>query len=512
MISLATLSPVPRTLDTRVSDLLLQYSAEGPHEHTLFVPTSANLNALSGAVDAVRGDLVAAWVVPSLRDYFAACLVGLETNLRADPARPAVYVQRFAGALLRVVREDPRPHAETAPVVRARLEAAPGLFAAVQSHCHTLLDDRLTALAESLDSCGRILAECRDALAGWDDAPGLAALAVSVAGEAARVRMELLTAVGTPRETAPEMAYADLLRGRFGIAIDELLAWHEEEIAASAEALARAAAAVTPGIPAPRLLAERAGAYPTPEAMFAAAHACLARARARARDFVDLPEGESCAIAPLPQLQESSYPWGAAHGFPPVQGRRRGVWYLNRSNWAAVTRGWVQMMAIHEVYPGHHTQNVKTATNDDLPRTAKAMGFNGPATPLSEGIAHRAEEQLIDLYDDPLFPVFVRLRRLHTAVRIKADLLLHHFGQPVAAAEQLYVDFLGFSADSARGQVHYQELHPGYMTCYYYGYKKLTEMRAASSLSEKAFTEITFASGYATLDLMRHLLAYDTGR
>jgi len=66
---------------------------------------------------------------------------------------------------------------------------------------------------------------------------------------------------------------------------------------------------------------------------------------------------------------------------------------------------------------------------------------------------------------------------------------------------------LGFSRESARGQVHYQELHPGYMTCYYYGYKQLAAMRADSALTEKQFTETTFACGYATLDLVRATLA-----
>ena len=495
-----------REYDTRVSDLLLRYGAEGPYEGMLFVPDAAHLSRMRRMVTDVSRDLRTSDVPPHLRTYFAACLVGVETNLAADPARPHAYVQRLAGAITRVATEDPRPHAETAPVLRAKLETAPALLAAVQSQCAHLPDDRLAALAESLDSFGRILASCRDTLRGWADAPELAPLCEQVSGEVVRVRGELLAQIGTPRDLAPELPYEQLLRGRFGIELRDLLAWHEDEIAGAAEELAQAAAAVLPGVPAPQLLAERGGPYASPEAMFAAAHECLALAQTRARDFVDLPEGESCAIEPLPQLQESSYPWGAAHGFPPVQGRRHGVWYLNRSNWAAVTRGWVQMMAIHEVYPGHHTQNVKTATSD-LPRTCKAMGFNGPATPLSEGIAHRAEEQLIDLYDDPAFPVFVRLRRLHTAVRIKADLMLHHFGRPAAEAERLYVDYLGFSTASARGQVHYQELHPGYMTCYYYGYKQLTAMRAASRLSEKAFTETAFACGYATLDLVRHMLA-----
>lgn len=164
------------------------------------------------------------------------------------------------------------------------------------------------------------------------------------------------------------------------------------------------------------------------------------------------------------------------------------------------------MMAIHEVYPGHHAQNVKTAVGD-LPISAKVAGFNGRATPLVEGIAHRSEELLSDLYGDALFPLFVRFRRLHTALRVQADLLLHHFGRPAAEVARLYVDRLGFSPESARGQVHYQELHPGYMVCYYYGYRALAALRAASPLAEREFTETTFACGYTTLEVARRALA-----
>lgn len=430
MLAFAALPDSAHALDARVSDLLLRYAAEGPHEATLFVPTPAALSALQQAVDEANAACRAAGAVPhALTDYFAACLIGLRTNLAADPARPAAYVQRLASALPRLVTEDPRPHVALAPILRAKLDAAPDLIAAVRTLCRTLPDDRLTATAEALDSLARVLDACRKTVALWFDAPGLATLCEGASLAATAARAVLLADIGTPRDDdgdAPEMAYADLLMGRFGIALADLLTWHEAEIARVADELMHAAAAVAPGVPAPRLLMERSGPYDSPDAMFAAAHACLALAHDRARAFVNLPEGEECRIEPMPQLLEGSYPWGGAHGFPPVQGQKVGVWYLNTANWRAVTRGWVQMMAIHEVYPGHHTQNVKTATAD-LPRTAKAMGFNGRATPLSEGIAHRAEEQLIDLYDDPLFPVFVRYRRLHTATHIKADLMLHHF-------------------------------------------------------------------------------------
>jgi len=70
----------------------------------------------------------------------------------------------------------------------------------------------------------------------------------------------------------------------------------------------------------------------------------------------------------------------------------------------------------------------------------------------------------------------VAYRRLHTAVRIKADLLLHHFGRPVEDAVRLYREHMQFSPGAARGQVDFQQLWPGYMTIYYYGQEHLDEI------------------------------------
>lgn len=52
-----------------------------------------------------------------------------------------------------------------------------------------------------------------------------------------------------------------------------------------------------------------------------------------------------------------------------------------------------------------------------------------------------------------------------------------------------------------------QELHLGYMVCYYYGYRALAALRAASPLAEREFTETTFACGYTTLEVARRALA-----
>ena len=77
-------------------------------------------------------------------------------------------------------------------------------------------------------------------------------------------------------------------------------------------------------------------------------------------------------------------------------------------------------------------------------------------------------------------------------MRIKADLYLHYFEDLWRTRSSFYVDGLGFDWNTARGQVLYQERNPGYMTCYYYGMKRLRELEAQYMPDEKEFTRTLF--------------------
>jgi len=57
---------------------------------------------------------------------------------------------------------------------------------------------------------------------------------------------------------------------------------------------------------------------------------------------------------------------------------------------------------------------------------------------------------------------------------------------------KLYMQELGFDRTSARGQVLYQELNPGYMTCYYYGMKKIGDLQAKFKYGDKEFYRDSF--------------------
>ena len=92
-------------------------------------------------------------------------------------------------------------------------------------------------------------------------------------------------------------------------------------------------------------------------------------------------------------------------------------------------------------------------------------------------------------------------------MRIKADLMMHYHGRPIDEIVELYMKELGFDRVSARGQVRYQERNPGYMTCYYYGMKRLEDLQAQSRLEDKAFTQLLFAVGRISLENFAKFLA-----
>jgi uncharacterized protein (DUF885 family) len=232
-------------------------------------------------------------------------------------------------------------------------------------------------------------------------------------------------------------------------------------------------------------------------------------ARERSRAYITLPAGETCEVWRVPEYLKGAYPWGGYFSLgSALAGQPRGAVFLNADNYRTVTRGWVQLNAIHECYPGHHAQFAKTATGD-MPLSFKVGTVASRAAALSEGIAVRTETLMQEIFDEPAFPLFAAYRRLHTALRIWVDLVLHHFHSPRAADEAvaLYGEYMRFAPHVARGQVYAQQLSPGYFTTYHYGATALERIQAACGWDDRRFTELIFSCGKVSLGILERLLA-----
>ncbi len=525
------LANVYRKLDAKIADEIYKLSSGNVYETVAVVPSLESKeqskvvfqSLLKEAQALQTPDSVFSLVKDHLVEFLQGRISGVDSSY--------LHLNRFVGAQTRLVdfstRQDSRPASKRAEVLDARFGQMDAVWDGVKKLFGTVPADKVrevvracevldtvsTAAAANIDEkyAGLGSGERAKLLAGLEGLAAKARAWKSEAGQEASARAQEPGAAKEPSESldAQRKSYERVLLEECGVSLSELLKWHEEEIAGTRAELIETATKtglqpVKSQNDAFDILQKHGGPCDTVEEMFERMVGYVAAAKAATKDgYVDLPE-ETCLVIPTPEQTKDDFPWG---GYGGGCRRRRpmvGAVFLNDSNYKAVTDGWLKMMAIHECYPGHHAQWVRS-TLDTLPETVK-LGSRG--TPLLEGTAHRSEKLMEWIFpDDPVFPLFVRLRRHHTAVRIKADLMMHYFGRPIDEVVELYMKELGFDRNSARGQVRYQERNPGYMTCYYYGMKRLADLQAQSGLDDKAFTQLLFAVGRISLENFAKFLA-----
>lgn len=306
-----------------------------------------------------------------------------------------------------------------------------------------------------------------------------------------------------------EEEYRTLLSKRLGVSLDELLAWHKEEIEKTREEVFAIAKKLNIPEPEPKTMEEvneilfkYEGPCQSPEEMFERANEYLKRTRALAHEYVNLPEDESCLCVEISDSCKDSYPWGGYEGGDFTVRPIRGQMFLNNYNYQNVTDGWIKLNALHEAYPGHHVQYVRAAI-DSRPETVK---IGAKLVPVLEGTCLRTERAFEFIYgEDPFFPLFVAYRRHHASVRIYVDLMLFYHGATLEEAVKTYEKELGFDRGTARSQVRAHQNMQGYFTCYYYGMKKICQWEKEYGFSKKDFTELLFSAGYISIERLGEL-------
>lgn len=334
-------------------------------------------------------------------------------------------------------------------------------------------------------------------------------LAVELASENAPAEKVVKDDLSITVKMDPE-EYRTLLKKRMGVSLDELLAWHKEEMEKTRADVFDIASKLDIPEPAPKTMQEvndilfkYEGPCDSPEEMFERADTYLKRTRALAHEFVNLPEDEQCICAMVPDTCRDSYPWGGYEGGDFSVKPLRGQMFLNQHNYKNVTDGWIKLNSLHEAYPGHHVQYVR-AEVDKTPETVK---IGAKMTPILEGTCLRTERAFQFIYgEDPFFPLFVAYRRHHASTRIYVDLMMYYYGATLEEVVQIYEKELGFDRVTARGQVRAQQNMPGYFTCYYYGMKKITEWEETYKFTKKEYTELLFSAGYISIDRLEELI------
>ena len=516
---------------------IMQFEGYGRKEKDLVIETPETKEATLGRYEALRErarnleapDPVFELVKHVLIDYLDAMQDRVEGQFR-NPARRLLHAGWGFSSLMRT---DRRPVEERFEDFLLRAENQKTIWETVKPFMPAVDQKELAGFASGLSGAIQDLKRLSEEVPDWftplgEDAVKKAQKAlVDLAEDMGRwqktIREEWITEEAEKEDELPddqrivkleEGEYRRILQDELGVSLDELLSWYDTEINHTrAEVLASAKKAIQEsGVDEPfpetvgeanELLLKYAGPCDTPEEMYVRAESYLKRTRALAHEYVNLPEDEQCICIKVPSQLRVSYPWGGYENGDRKHQPIVGQMFLNQYNYREITDGWIKMNCLHESYPGHHVQFVRSIT-DPLPYTLKR---GAKYIPLIEGTAHRTEKAFEWIYgEDPWFPLFVSYRRHHTSVRIKADLMLFWFGNTVEEATRLYMEELGFAHHVARGQVQSQMDTPGYFTCYYYGMKMLCDWEKEFGYSKKDYTELLFSIGNMSLENVRRYL------
>jgi uncharacterized protein (DUF885 family) len=510
----------PRSLERRVVDIVCRYDGQAAYEDRPFVPTAEALNALEGEIAALREQVAGPPTGASdpigqvLREHHRETLASLTGRLALERASPHRYVRGLLRSITARMSLDERDAATRLQLLMQVLEHAPRVLEAAARLGLEATRAQREYLADALRSFAASTLQLAPSLAARFVGAESAALdrlseQLRSAAQSARLHHERLAAAPQAPADRPEAgpAYDVLLDEVYGIDIRELLAWHREEVDRRRRDLDRLARTIDPSRSAQRILEEDLAPYEDPAEILPRMREFVALARAQASRYVTLPEGEACEVWPVPEYLRDAYPWGGYFsGGDLLRGGLRGAVFLNVQNHRTLTRGWIKLNAIHECYPGHHAHFVKTAAGN-MPGSFKIAPMMSPSSAFCEALCMRSETLLRDIFDDGRFPLFVLYRRLHTAVRVWVDLLLHHERASPERAADVYREQMGFGESVARGQVYAQLLTPGYFTVYHYGSLRLEEIERRSHASVSDFSERLFSSGKVSLRTFERLEA-----
>ena len=490
-------------LDREIADLFFAYRGAHRFEETLTIPSPQTVEDWFARIKTYRNRVEKENLHPFWQRHFAEVLNSLATQIEIDLDRPYKYINRLVSAIDHLSTGDKRSPKERSSLIIKKVSYADELLRAVL--LHLARKDRATR-AEAADSL-RVLKHGAEHGATYWSAQGFdqtAKVLGDVAGKVDEWSTQLFALKSG--EVDPPLSYRRILENGYGLSLDWVLSWYQSALAREGEAMCLLASLIDPDRDAAHILREDLGAYPTAQQMFEAMHGYVEQARQAARPFVALPEGEECSVEPMPELVKQTSPWGAYYGGNVLARDLQGRVVLNDDNFKQVTRGWLEMMAVHECYPGHHTHRVKTAASH-LPMTFKCDYLASAV--ITEGIAHRSETLLKDIFPEAAYPLFVQYRRVHTTARIKVDVDLFINQKPLEQVYSIYCREMGLDEKTARAQARAHLLLPGAHVTYYSGMQKLQELQCQLGWDDRHFTEAIFSHGFISAGTLGALLQLD---
>jgi hypothetical protein len=507
-----------KELNDTIFDLYCRLNGVYDHEKELFIPSEQNVRKTVDEIKELRVRMQS--VKKSVKNsiwiqHLQDLLDGMEIMLLEDLRHPSKHLRGLGYSIVRILEEEERKPKEKAEVLVSKLSNAGLFFENVKQLCLTATDSRI----ERAVTCAKNMPADFDYFAkiveSWiqdekeDTAKKLYGRLIEefkkLKDYAQQFAIKACDIEGQKREILEDIPYGELLSKHYGVPLGWILTWYEDEPERVKKKVEKLAAKLDPTKRPIEVLKERIHTpYNSAEEMFADMDKFLKIAREKAKSYLDFPEGESCKVIGVKEMEKDVSPQGHAGGPDPIKGGLTHTVALNQYNLGAFSKGWLMMMAIHETYYGHNIHSMKIGMAD-LPKTFKIEG--GKDVPLIEGLAHRGEELLQHIYNNDAFPLFVAWRRLHTALRVYIDVGLFHLQtlKPEDAV-RLYMEVMNFDEPTSKGLVEWHLENRGYTVCYLAGYKMIEEMRKKVDMDEKEFGNELFSAGFVSMKCIKMLL------
>lgn len=434
--------------------------------------------------------------------------------------------------LTALLTESDRPAAERATDLRKRLDGLPARYAAgranLQRPPRLFTENALKAVAsqrrlldETIPAFALTVPEQADAL------QASAKRASTALGEfEAFLRDELL-----PRSdgslAAGEEQYAFYLRELHGLDLTpaQLLALGQDYYARALAELQAQARSIDPDKDWQDITKELRANHPARDDLLGAYCRAIQRSRehVRSKGLVTVPPGEEVRCVLSDPSQRAFSPFGVFQQPAPFAESKIGYLILHpvpegldKDKEEALLRAhdytWIDVIAPHEAYPGHHLQALKAQEN---PRPIRQV-YSTPV--FNEGWGLYTEELMHEtgFYTEPEATRLTQLRlRLWRAARVLLDAQLHNGAISYDQARDFLAKNTGMEYGATAGEVGIYVSRPSYAIGYVVGYYEIMRLRddyrrlKGDGYDAREFHDRLLTLGSLPMPQVRRLLGLD---
>jgi uncharacterized protein (DUF885 family) len=214
------------------------------------------------------------------------------------------------------------------------------------------------------------------------------------------------------------------------------------------------------------------------EELLAAARDAVTRAEAVAPQWFGQLPSQPCEVRPVPGTASDSTPIGF-YMSPALDGSRPGVYFANTGRAEQRPRFASEVIAFHEVVPGHHMQLSLAQERTDLPMLRRLISINAYTEGWGLYTERLADE--MGLYSDDLARLGMVVQDLLRAARLVVDTGLHEFGWSRQRALDYLLTHTTLSQLEAASEIDRYISIPGQALSYLVGRLEIERIRAAAS-------------------------------